>query len=741
VNDVLNVRQIGQYPLAPSVGPADLALLQQGGLGGSYASILVSNLIATALENGGSLHVEPGFGIAWNGASLSSDGVGFTFSGTLNVPSLNSSGDIFVAGAALATQVDTTALFDSLLENSVWTVNGRKGNVWLQTSDILQAGAAPIQDAHFGGYNTSPTPWDFRANSDQIATTAFVQNVIEQLICGGSIVTSFNGRGGDVILTTADVNAAYANYPNDLIAPTAPSPALGDASNKIATTLFVDESIQDAISEAVFTPDLALYAPLASPAFSGIPTAPTANAGTATAQLATTAFVQAAVTASTTGVSSFNTRTGAVTLTAADVTAAGAAPLASPNFTGTPMAPTAAVGTSTQQLATTAFVLNEIGSIAAGVASFNGRSGIVTLTTADVTGAGGAPIAAPAFTGIPTAPTAAAATNTTQLATTAFVLANSVLSFNGRQGAVTLTNNDVTAAGGAVTNSPTFTGTPLAPTAAVGTNSTQLATTAFVAAAIAAGGGVTTFNGRAGAVTLTLADITGAGGAPLASPALTGTPTVPTAAPGTATTQAASTAFVLANRNAQPPQVTTLLSGTGTYTTPAGATWLAVEMVGGGGGGTGVSYGTSGTASTFGAGLTAGPGLAQSAAAQNPAGGNATGGDFNLQGGLGNGGTQQGGNVGGASYFGGAGGSSAGASGGPGAPNSGSGGGGAAAPTGQSGSISGAAGGYLRKLIAPPTASYAYAVGTGGNGGSAGSGYNAGGNGGSGVIIVTAHFD
>jgi hypothetical protein len=40
--------------------------------------------------------------------------------------------------------------------------------------------------------------------------------------------------------------------------------------------------------------------------------------------------------------------------------------------------------------------------------------------------------------------------------------------------------------------------------------------------------------------------------APLASPALTGTPTVPTATVGTNTTQAASTAFVLANAPASP---------------------------------------------------------------------------------------------------------------------------------------------------------------------------------------------
>ena len=74
-----------------------------------------------------------------------------------------------------------------------------------------------------------------------------------------------------------------------------------------------------------------------------------------------------------------------------------------------------------------------------------------------------APIDAPTFTGVPAAPTAAAATDTTQIATTAFV----------------------TAAVGAKADlaGPTFTGTPIAPTAYIGTNTTQIATTAFVQAA------------------------------------------------------------------------------------------------------------------------------------------------------------------------------------------------------------------------------------------------------------------
>lgn len=60
---------------------------------------------------------------------------------------------------------------------------------------------------------------------------------------------------------------------------------------------------------------------------------------------------------------------------------------------------------------------------------------------------------------------------------------------------------------------------------------------------IASGGApVQSVVGRTGAVTLAVADVTGA--APLASPGFSGVPTAATASPGTATTQLASTAFV-----------------------------------------------------------------------------------------------------------------------------------------------------------------------------------------------------
>ena len=242
--------------------------------------------------------------------------------------------------------------------------------------------------------------------------------------------------------------------------------------------------------------DTTVIAALASPAFSGIPTTPTAAPGTSTTQIASTAFVrgQGYITAAEAPVLSVAGKTGVVTLVVADVS--GAAPLASPALTGTPTAPTAAVATNSTQLATTAFVKAQgyITASQAPVLSVAGKTGMVTLTVTDVAGA--APLESPILTGTPTAPTAAVGTNSTQLATTAFVKAQGyitasqapVLSVAGKTGVVTLAVTDV--AGAAPLASPALTGAPTAPTAVVGTNSTQLATTAFVLAQINAGGGI-----------------------------------------------------------------------------------------------------------------------------------------------------------------------------------------------------------------------------------------------------------
>jgi hypothetical protein len=362
-------------------------------------------------------------------------------------------------------------------------------------------------------------------------------------------VNSFNGRVGNVSLWIDDIICAggapiYApRFQGD---PRACTPPPTSNSSRLATTAFVATAVGGITGE---------FAPIDSPNFTGVPTAPTPALGSSDGQLATTAFVQNAVAESTTGVASFNARTGAVVLIAADLTAAGGALLASPVFTGVPLGPTAAPGTNTTQLATTQFVMAAVTGVVSGVSSFNARTGAVTLNSTDITGAGGALVASsvasfngrtgavnllandisgasgallasPAFTGTPTAPTPPPGDSSTRLATTAFVAGMT---------------------GFAPIASPAFTGVPTAPTAIVGTNTTQLATTAFVVSEIAGStAGVASFNSRTGVVTLLANDITAAGGALLASPALTGTPSAPTAAVSTSTTQLATTAFVMA---------------------------------------------------------------------------------------------------------------------------------------------------------------------------------------------------
>lgn len=170
----------------------------------------------------------------------------------------------------------------------------------------------------------------------------------------------------------------------------------------------------------------AYYSPITSPALTGVPTAPTAALDTNTTQLATTQFVlnQAYDTVprvngtATAGDSERYSRGNHVHPT--DSTRA---PLASPGLTGVPTAPTAAVDTTTTQLATTAFVVNQAsatnplmdGAAAPGTSKRYSRQDHIHPTDTSR-----APLASPALSGTPTAPTAAVGTVTDQVATTSF---------------------------------------------------------------------------------------------------------------------------------------------------------------------------------------------------------------------------------------------------------------------------------------------------------------------------------
>ena len=125
------------------------------------------------------------------------------------------------------------------------------------------------------------------------------------------------------------------------------------------------------------------------------------------------------------------------------------APLASPTFTGTPAAPTATAGISTTQVATTEFVTtaNATNANLSGPVTSVGNATAIAdgaLAIAKTSGLQAAldlkaPLASPTFTGTPAAPTATAGDNSTKLATTAYADAAAGAAVTGKQN--TLTNS------------------------------------------------------------------------------------------------------------------------------------------------------------------------------------------------------------------------------------------------------------------------------------------------------------
>lgn len=129
----------------------------------------------------------------------------------------------------------------------------------------------------------------------------------------------------------------------------------------------------------------AYAAPLASPAFTGTPTAPTAPADTNTTQLASTAFVlnQAATTTPLNdGTAAAGTSLRYARADHVHPTDATLAPLASPALTGTPTAPTAVASTNNTQLATTAFVQTTVQAAQQGLSI---KSACRVATTTNIT--------------------------------------------------------------------------------------------------------------------------------------------------------------------------------------------------------------------------------------------------------------------------------------------------------------------------------------------------------------------
>ena len=274
---------------------------------------------------------------------------------------------------------------------------------------------------------------------------------------------------------------------------------------------------------------VALKAPISSPVFTGNVTIPAGSidntvigANTATSA----AFTALSASGPVSGV-------GFITLLAPYLSTASAANTYQPLLTYTPYDAANPSGYQTASQVSATVTAAMVASVA-GVASFNSRTGAISLTSSDVTTALSytpynatnplnfqtaanvtASIAAAAYT-LPTASTSVIGgvkidgTTVTIASGVISVPGSGVSSFNTRTGAVTLSSTDVTTAlkyfpynstnpqgyqmasdvattllAYAPLASPTLTGTPRVPTASAGSSTTQIASTAFVTAAVA----------------------------------------------------------------------------------------------------------------------------------------------------------------------------------------------------------------------------------------------------------------
>lgn len=214
------------------------------------------------------------------------------------------------------------ALIDQVapMPNTVFTLNGGNQPVMVALGALMRArlgdpdavtflnnlGAAALASPGFTGTPTAPTQAS-NDNSQKLATTAYVTTAIANLVAGAPAVLN----------TLAEIDAALNNDPN---------------------------------FAATMTTALALKAPLASPALTGTPTAPTPITADNSVAIATTAFVRALI------------------------ASLALAPLASPALTGTPTAPTALFGNKGGQIATTAFVQAALAPAGQGRLSISGTS-------------------------------------------------------------------------------------------------------------------------------------------------------------------------------------------------------------------------------------------------------------------------------------------------------------------------------------------------------------------------------